>query len=360
MKLDESRIVDFEHAEDALPFIGKRVMVSDDTSYFKQKIMEDACICCSAILAEVNPTTQYPFKTVGGIRWRYIYPLGDLPKPKKDPPLNRMLEEQGRRDGGVLGNLESHEVAPQLVPALAEQATEKEGRTEEAMKMNKSEVIWNPDDERVKELVGKKVWAFDSHSDTDMPSIGTLKGVDPDDSCYPFNIKPIEYNEVYRFRFIAPYHEPTYSERQDEWIADNGVQVGTKVRITRKAGDYEYGWGTIWGPSMDDFVGKIGEVREIGYNIGLQLKFESTSFWLPYFVLEVVKETNYVPFDLDEEMDRNMLRGAWVKKIDGYAESMIVEICPKVKMVIAENAITTDRLLEEFTFLDGSPCGKVA
>lgn len=94
MEFDESRVIDAEHAEDARPFIGKRVLFSDWYDYLKQSV-EDA-VDGYRSLVEVNKDSPYPFKVSGGRCWKYIYPLEDLPKPKMDTPLNRVLEKEGR------------------------------------------------------------------------------------------------------------------------------------------------------------------------------------------------------------------------------------------------------------------------
>ena len=68
----------------------------------------------------------------------------------------------------------------------------------------------------------------------------------------------------------------------------SGLKVGDKVKVTRKAEDYENGWGDIWDDeSMDDSVGKVFEITsDAQYGGGFLLN----SNWYPYFVLEKVEE----------------------------------------------------------------------
>jgi len=33
-----------------------------------------------------------------------------------------------------------------------------------------------------------------------------------------------------------------YTDREKDWIEENGIEEGTVVRVTRKAVDYEDGW----------------------------------------------------------------------------------------------------------------------
>lgn len=82
---------------------------------------------------------------------------------------------------------------------------------------------------------------------------------------------------------------------------ESGFKVGDKVRVLRKAGNYEMGWGTTWAKKKDNWVGEIGEVVDvdllalevgftIGFNIGLK---EEESWYFPFFVLEKVEEEYY-------------------------------------------------------------------
>ena len=69
---------------------------------------------------------------------------------------------------------------------------------------------------------------------------------------------------------------------------------GDKVKVVRKAQDYQAGWGNVWAEKMDDAVGQIGEVIEPysewkdleGITVGIE---ELMNFEYPYFVLEKVE-----------------------------------------------------------------------
>jgi hypothetical protein len=99
MEFDESRMIDAEHAEDARKFIGKRVVVADYWVTLMQ-LVTDEDVNGMAVLVDVRKSTRltFPFVVSAGEEgWRYVYLLEDLPKPKKDTPLNRVLEKEGRR-----------------------------------------------------------------------------------------------------------------------------------------------------------------------------------------------------------------------------------------------------------------------
>jgi hypothetical protein len=62
-------------------------------------------------------------------------------------------------------------------------------------------------------------------------------------------------------------------------------KVGDKVRILRKADNWELGWGTVWYPSMNKLVGKVVEIHEVFSNGNVV----ADGFVFPWFVLELVE-----------------------------------------------------------------------
>ena len=72
-------------------------------------------------------------------------------------------------------------------------------------------------------------------------------------------------------------------------------------------------------------------------------------------------EKKYVPFDLSNEEDRVKLRGAWVKaKADPDKQQNVCGMCSRyVYLTCQAEGYDAEEFLEKFTFLDGSPCGKL-
>lgn len=74
-------------------------------------------------------------------------------------------------------------------------------------------------------------------------------------------------------------------------------------------------------------------------------------------------EKKYVPFDLTKEEDRTKLRGAWVRhKQNPERENLITGLGDETvdfAVYFGDVAIGTGVLLENFEFVDGSPCGKL-
>jgi hypothetical protein len=79
-----------------------------------------------------------------------------------------------------------------------------------------------------------------------------------------------------------------YSRRQAQWIKDNDIEVGSRVRVMRKAETYQDGWNTSWEEKMDALVGQEGEVSVVdAHTLGILVRFENGDSWyFPFFVLE--------------------------------------------------------------------------
>lgn len=68
----------------------------------------------------------------------------------------------------------------------------------------------------------------------------------------------------------------------------------------------------------------------------------------------------YVPFDLTKEEDRAKLRGKWVRKKEApFIEQEIAGLSTNVALVFLNDVVSVGvaNLLEEYEFVDGSPCG---
>ena len=86
--------------------------------------------------------------------------------------------------------------------------------------------------------------------------------------------------------------EKLFIENSIKFVKDNNLERGDLVKVTRKADNYENGWGDRWwGVDMNDLVGQTLEVVEAcqGCN-GIKLAIGQNSFgYFPHFVLEFVK-----------------------------------------------------------------------
>jgi hypothetical protein len=69
-----------------------------------------------------------------------------------------------------------------------------------------------------------------------------------------------------------------------------GIAKGDKVKVLRKAKDYEMGWGTVWNDDMDRAIGKTLTVTAIHSYYGMRLEIpDDNEYYFPFFILEVKK-----------------------------------------------------------------------
>jgi hypothetical protein len=108
-------------------------------------------------------------------------------------------------------------------------------------------------------------------------------------------IREIHYTKRFRAdndeaSLFYPYEEAAYEKLQEEWVKENNIKVGSKVKIVRtvdKTGEYN------WYPFEFDKeeVGEIFEIRSISKN---EIELErSKSPAYPFFVLKPVKTETY-------------------------------------------------------------------
>ena len=117
-----------------------------------------------------------------------------------------------------------------------------------ANKYTLEDIIINPNDPRVK--IGREYYFSDSlvqclkDANADGPSRELVEI--RSDNIYPFHIK--DYVNV---QCIIRKKEPSYIERQNEWIRKNDIKIGDQVKVTKIASGFESGWGEAWFNIMD-------------------------------------------------------------------------------------------------------------
>lgn len=166
-----------------------------------------------------------------------------------------------------------------------------------------------------------------------------------------------------------------YVDLAEKWIMDNDVKAGDYVKITRKAQSFKDGWHNVWNPEMDKYIGKTVKVRCIGIlEEGISLSCSDTDYCFPYFVLEKVN-VQYVPFTSPEEFISEYQQrednvkdpakpeyalttyGMWID-LDG--RHRLVTSIESSGIHVNSSYKCWDEILREYTFLDGSPCGKLS
>lgn len=97
-----------------------------------------------------------------------------------------------------------------------------------------------------------------------------------------------------------PAPEPTYAERQAQWVKENNVKAGTKIRFTKGFDANEDGSLCC---EHRDATGKTGEIvaTNLPDSVEVLVDWCSCRSWsVPYTALEVIKEPTYRPFNNDE------------------------------------------------------------
>ena len=78
----------------------------------------------------------------------------------------------------------------------------------------------------------------------------------------------------------------TYEEKAREWIEENDIKVGDKVKVLRE----DTGWG-LWFNEMNQYAGKTLKCVSISHNYDIGLKYtDGKAFYFPYNVLEKVND----------------------------------------------------------------------
>lgn len=104
-------------------------------------------------------------------------------------------------------------------------------------------------------------------------------------------------------------------------------------------------------------------LEEIYESSNFPFKFKGVTDGYACLIRKKEPEKKYVPFDLSKEEDRARLRGAWVRhKQNPERENLITGLGDETvdfAVYFGDVAVGTGVLLENFEFVDGSPCGKL-
>lgn len=244
-----------------------------------------------------------------------------------------------------------------------------------------SNIIIDPTKEGIENLIGKEVYISDvpkyclCHANkNDSEYLAVLKAIRKDHVC-PFLVKRQNINYEEAHSCIIVKKEEPYSKRAKKWIEQNDLKEGDYVKVTRKVNDHEDEWQGLWLDHMDESVGKTLKVKDIDtyvYTISLE-----NGFYYPYFVLEKTEplKPEYVPFESKEEFieafhyhdndkysetdDILLNYGIWLKDKNSHEIFLVTGVFNQsIHICDFDSDESWGELLNEFTFLDGSPCGK--
>ena len=236
-----------------------------------------------------------------------------------------------------------------------------------------NDLIINPNTDDARDAVGKECY-FDNNpidcinkANWDSRDAKSILTYVKDDYSYPFVTE--------RGCFSCMIIRKRYGDLAGAWIRDNDVKAGDYVKITRKALDYENGWNNVWDPKMDKYVGRtVMVLRTDTLEEGISLSCPDTYYSFPYFVLEKVN-VHYVPFTSPEEFISEYQQrednvkdpakpeyalttyGMW---IDLEGRHRLVTGIESLGIHVNSSYKDWSEILREYTFLDGSPCGKLS
>ena len=163
-----------------------------------------------------------------------------------------------------------------------------------------------------------------------------------------------EDGREYLYFYPALPEEKNYVNLQAEWVEKNNIAVGRKVRVTRKPTAAECSASDVWwGPSYDYMIGNIYPILTISSLwLGLDVSSE-THIGVPYTILEVVPVIRtYTDNELNNLVGTVVMSKGW--KIKRMITGKLASI-DRISVDGQEMSATT--LLENYTHLDGSPCG---
>ena len=167
------------------------------------------------------------------------------------------------------------------------------------------------------------------------------------------DVLPADYTHRFKVEGNAHnlFYPAPYSYLQEQWVQENDLNVGDKVRI-------EHIWGgskerAFQEPYITHYFYQVGRVIDIHPDrIVLQLKTTQAS--VPYFAIEKVKEPEYRPFANAEEFAP--YRDRWF--IDKHDSDIVrVELYCNSGITEVRGYCSYDELLNSYTFDDGTPAG---
>ena len=147
--------------------------------------------------------------------------------------------------------------------------------------------------------------------------------------------------------------EPTYKERQAEWVKDNNVKEGTKVRFTKNFTNGEDG---SWCCEHKRAKGMEGVVEYTKDDCLTVLVPYFGGLWnVPFTALEVIKEPTYRPYNNDELND--LVGEVLTNKKSGRRKLVTGKPTEGLGVNLDGSYITAKDLLSRFYRNTNEPCG---
>lgn len=242
-------------------------------------------------------------------------------------------------------------------------------------------IIIDPSKECIKNIIGKEVYFNNNPSlclaganEKSTVSLGVLVEIHKD-SITPFVVERNDTDLAYSC--IIEKKEEPYSERAKKWCEDNDLKEGDYVKVVRKDENKDDVWRSYWDIKIDETIGKTLRVGLINLTEGrIYLELDDILLEYPYLVLKKVEpEPKYVPFESKEEFieafhyhdnanyseteDILLNYGMWLKDKNSHEIFLVTGVFNQsIHICDFDSDESWGELLNEFTFLDGTPCGK--
>lgn len=82
----------------------------------------------------------------------------------------------------------------------------------------------------------------------------------------------------------------SYKEKQEQWIRENNIKIGDRVKIIKKSFNGNNGWNVYWAMFMNSAINKTGIITNID-NEGIEIDVTNIGvWWFPYHVLKKVED----------------------------------------------------------------------
>ena len=96
--------------------------------------------------------------------------------------------------------------------------------------------------------------------------------------CIPYkgNEHLVGTNNVYK----------SYEEKQEQWIKENNIKIGDRVKIIKKSFNGDNGWNNNWIDEMDSYISKISIISGINDNNIFIIFDDNRGFSFPYHLLQ--------------------------------------------------------------------------
>ena len=220
------------------------------------------------------------------------------------------------------------------------------------------------------DIIGKTGWFLDRiPKDMSLNTIMRLVG-------NPKTLKDVDTNMGNSFVSDELVGEDVYLyflPEKEESAAKPKFKIGDRVRIVKD-----------WDGFNKEYKSTIGETGRIESvfddNIKVMLDSDNDWWWYKSDAIELIDDKAalspveskdkpaYIPFDLSKEEDRDALRDKWVKSRnpDIFHEFKITQFIrmnddhQTIYVKAGTNRYSDNDLFSDYTFLDGSPIGKLA